>query len=68
MLVANFHASLHEDTQALELTYAWKEGGAIRQHTEQLPAGANERRFQVKTGATITDEFVRFAAGPDNSK
>jgi hypothetical protein len=47
--------------QALDLTYAWKEDGAVKQHTEQIAAGKNEQRFRVPTGAAISDEFVRLS-------
>lgn len=44
---------------ALKLTYAWKEGGALKTHTENLPAGTTERKFTVPTGKQIADEYVR---------
>jgi hypothetical protein len=46
----------------VKLTYAWKEGGELRTHTETIPAGAAERKFTVPTGKQITDEYVRLEA------
>jgi hypothetical protein len=45
--------------QALRLTYGWKEGGALKTHTEKVPAGSKEWKFTVPTGKTIKDEFIR---------
>lgn len=45
--------------QPVKLTYAWNEGGTVKTHVEQVPAGKAEHRFQVPTGKTITDEYVR---------
>lgn len=44
---------------AVKLTYGWKEGGTPKTHVENVPAGAKEHKFQVPTGAAITDDFVR---------
>ena len=43
----------------MKLTYGWKEGGTAKTHVENVPAGAKEHKFQVPTGAAITDDFVR---------
>ena len=43
----------------MKLTYGWKEGGAVKTHVENVPAGAKEHKFRVPTGAAITDDFVR---------
>jgi hypothetical protein len=45
--------------QPLKLAYAWKEGGTVKTHVENMPAGSAEWKFQVPTGKTITDEYVR---------
>ena len=45
--------------QAARITYAWKEGGQVKQHVEQIPAGVANHRFHVPTGEKIVDEFVR---------
>jgi hypothetical protein len=43
----------------VKLTYAWKEGNTLKTHLEQVPASRSEWKFQVPTGKTITDEYVR---------
>ena len=48
--------------QAAKITYAWKEAGELKQHTEAIPAGKAEHRFRVPTGEKIVDEFVRIEA------
>jgi hypothetical protein len=48
--------------QALVITYAWKEGGRVKTHREDIPAGTRERMFSVPTGAAIVDEYVRMEA------
>jgi hypothetical protein len=48
--------------KAAKITYAWKEAGQLKQHTEPIPAGAAEHRFQVPTGDRLVDEFVRIEA------
>jgi hypothetical protein len=45
--------------QAARITYAWKEGGELKQHIERVPAGVKEHRFHVPTGDQIVDELVR---------
>jgi hypothetical protein len=45
--------------QAATLTYAWREGGQIKTHREQIPAGASKHAFKVATGGNIVDEYVR---------
>jgi hypothetical protein len=47
---------------AVKLTYAWKEGGAVKTHVENVPAGKAEWKFTVPTGKQITDEYVRMEA------
>lgn len=51
----------HQTTpaQAATVTYAWKEAGQVKTHTEKIAAGAKEHTFQVLTGAAIVDEYVR---------
>lgn len=41
------------------LTYGWSEGGRSRTHVARLPAGTDEKTFNVSTGKKIADEFVR---------
>ncbi|MBY0527507.1 MAG: hypothetical protein K2R98_29190 [Gemmataceae bacterium] len=45
--------------QPMKLTYAWKESGQLKTHVENIADGAREHKFQVPTGKTIVDEFVR---------
>ena len=45
--------------QPVKLTYAWKESGKVKTHTENVPGGAKEHKFTVPTGKDIVDEFVR---------
>lgn len=47
--------------RACKLTYAWKENGSLKTHTESIPAGQESHGFDVKTGKTITDEYVRMS-------
>lgn len=47
---------------AVSVTYAWRENGQQRQHQEVIPAGTSEHAFQIPTGASISDDFVRIAA------
>ena len=47
---------------AVKLTYAWKEGGALKTHSENVPAGKAEHAFKVPTGKQIVDEYVRIEA------
>jgi hypothetical protein len=48
--------------QTLKLTYAWQESGKLKTHTEEIAAGTSERTFQVPTGKSIVDEYVRLEA------
>lgn len=48
--------------QPLTLTYGWKEGNADKTHMEQIPAGKQQHRFRVPTGAKITDHLIRLEA------
>jgi hypothetical protein len=41
------------------VTVAWKESGTVKTHTEQIPAGQSEHTFQVATGQSIVDEYLR---------
>ncbi len=63
LIDAEFYG-LHATTaaQSLELTYGWREGDQAKTHKETIPADATEHRFQVATGETIVDDFVRLAA------
>jgi hypothetical protein len=45
--------------QALRLTYAWKESGQRKTHVEDIPAGTRAHPFQVPTGKSVEDLFVR---------
>lgn len=45
--------------QGAKITYSWMEDGQVKQHAEQVAAGAAEHRFRVPTGDKIVDEFVR---------
>ncbi len=47
---------------SVEITHGWNEGGIAKTHAETVPAGAQERRFHVPTGANVRDEFVRISA------
>ncbi|MFV1965498.1 MAG: hypothetical protein ACC628_08765 [Pirellulaceae bacterium] len=46
----------------LKLTYAWKEEGKLRTHSESISADATTHTFQVPTGSRIADEYVRLEA------
>jgi hypothetical protein len=50
-----------ETPQAVEITQGWNEGGIVKTHAETVPAGTQEHRFHVPTGANVRDEFVRIA-------
>jgi hypothetical protein len=45
--------------QAVKLTYAWKEGGALKSHVENIAANTSEWKFKVPTGKQIADEYIR---------
>jgi hypothetical protein len=46
----------------VKLTYAWKEGGALKTHVENIPANTAEKKFTVPTGKQIADEYIRLEA------
>jgi hypothetical protein len=48
--------------QPLNLTYAWKEGDQVKTHVEHIAAGTTEKAFDIPTGDTIADYFVRMEA------
>jgi hypothetical protein len=45
--------------QPVKLTYAWKESGTVKTHSEDIPAGNAAVKFKVPTGKALTDEYVR---------
>jgi hypothetical protein len=47
--------------EAAEITYGWKEGGERRQFRQRLAAGTHEQSWNVPTGPSIVDDFVRIA-------
>lgn len=46
---------------AATVTYGWMEGGRMREHSFQVPAGMTTATSHVPTGQTIRDRFVRIA-------
>jgi hypothetical protein len=46
----------------VKVTYGWREGEQQQQHTFVVPAGRPEHREQIRTGASITDDFVKLEA------
>lgn len=48
--------------QPLELEYAWEEAGEPKRWQTKLPAGTESTKFQIPTGATVTDRYVRLSA------
>ncbi len=53
------------DPQKLTVTCGWFEEGQLKTHSEDIPAGQNRHTFQVPTGSTIRDSFVRIGV-PDS--
>jgi hypothetical protein len=54
---------VRETTRSTEssLTYGWKENGQTKSHREQIPAGVQQKTFQIPTGSHITDDYIRIA-------
>ncbi len=49
-------------TSALEVTYAWIEGGSLKQDAHAIAAGKTTDTWTVPTGKDVKTRWVRFAA------
>jgi hypothetical protein len=48
--------------QPATMTFGWLEDGRQQQLRQELPAGCEQRQFNVPTGPSIVDQFVELAA------
>jgi hypothetical protein len=49
-------------TSAMEVTYAWTQGGELKQDTHKIEAGKVSDTWTIPTGKDVKTKWVRFAA------
>ena len=63
VLHAQVYATYQKPTDSvLEVTYAWTEGGKLKQHTHKIPAGCQSDTWTVPTHQDVASKWVRFSA------
>ncbi len=63
VLHAQVYATYQQPTDsALEVTYAWTEGGKLKQHTHKIDAPRQSDTWTVPTVQDVVSKWVRFSA------